>query len=228
MLKPEDFFELQEFAHREIFAELAYVWDALKRLPEYIQQVIHPQIQGTVMDGAILIGDRIQIGQGATVEPGAYITGPTIIGENTVVRQGAYIRGNVIVGDHCVIGHTSELKNAILLNQSGAPHFNYVGDSILGNHVNLGAGTKLSNLKILKGTVKVKIDGTVYDSGLRKFGAILGDRAETGCNSVLNPGVLLGPDSLVYPNATVSGYVPPNSIVKLRQTLEIVTRDARE
>lgn len=228
MLRPEGFFDINDFAHREIFAELEYVWDALKRLPEYIQEVITSQIQGTVMDGAFLVGDQIQIGKGSVVEPGAYIAGPTIIGENSVVRQGAYIRGNVIAGDHCVIGHTSELKSAILLNHSGAPHFNYVGDSILGNHVNLGAGTKLSNLKILKGTVKVKIDGSIYDSGLRKFGAILGDRSETGCNSVLNPGTLIGPDSLVYPNATVSGYVPPNFIVKLRQTLEIVAREARK
>lgn len=227
MLKPENFFDLHDFSHREIFEDLEYVWDALKRLADYIQDVITPSIEGSVMNGAYLIGDQIQIGPGSIVEPGAYISGPTIIGENTVVRNGAYIRGNVLIGDECVVGHTSELKGAILLNQSGAPHFNYVGDSILGNHVNLGAGTKLSNLKILKGSVKVKIGDTVYDSKLRKFGAILGDRAETGCNSVLNPGTLIGPDSLVYPNATVSGYVPPNSIVKLRQTLEIVTRESR-
>lgn len=228
MLQPENFFALQEFPHREIFAELEYVWDVLKRLSDYLQEMLQPHIEGTVMDGAYLIGDQIQIGKGSVIEPGAYIAGPTIIGENTVVRQGAYIRGNVIVGDHCVVGHTSEVKSAILLNHSGAPHFNYVGDSVLGNHVNLGAGTKLSNLKILQGTVKVKIDDSVYDSGLRKFGAILGDRSETGCNSVLNPGTLIGPDSLVYPNATVSGYIPPNSIVKLRQTLEIVKRESRE
>ena len=225
MLKPEDFFDLKDFAHREIFSDLDYVWDALKRLPTYIQATIMPEIQGTVMDGAYLIGDQIQIGKGSVIEPGAYITGPTIIGEHTVVRHGAYIRGNVIVGNQCVVGHASELKGTIVLNKGGAPHFNYVGDSILGNHVNLGAGTKLSNLKILKGTVNVKIADTVYDSGLRKFGAILGDRAETGCNSVLNPGTLIGPGSLIYPNATVSGYVPPDSIVKLRQTLEVVTKN---
>jgi bifunctional N-acetylglucosamine-1-phosphate-uridyltransferase/glucosamine-1-phosphate-acetyltransferase GlmU-like protein len=117
------------------------------------------------------------------------------------------------------------LKGAILLNHSAAPHFNYVGDSILGNHVNLGAGTKLSNLKITKGSVHIKIDDKVYDTGLRKFGAILGDRVETGCNSVLNPGVLIGPGSAVYPNTTISGYIPPGSIVKLRQTLEIVKKE---
>jgi bifunctional N-acetylglucosamine-1-phosphate-uridyltransferase/glucosamine-1-phosphate-acetyltransferase GlmU-like protein len=122
-----------------------------------------------------------------------------------------------------VVGHTSELKGVVLLNHSAAPHFNYVGDSILGNHVNLGAGTKLSNLKIFPGNVRVKVGDDEYDSGLRKFGAILGDSAQTGCNSVLNPGTLIGRGSLVYPNANVSGYVPPDSIVKLRQTLEIVS-----
>jgi len=222
MLTPEDFFELKDFAHRDIFADIEYVWDALKCLPEYIESTIKPGIYGTVHDGACLIGDKIRIGKGSVVEPGAYIAGPTIIGENTVIRHGAYVRGNVIIGDHCVVGHTSEVKGSILLDRGNAPHFNYVGDSILGNNSNLGAGTKLSNLKITKGSVTVKIADKIYDSGLRKFGAIIGDRAETGCNSVLNPGTLIGPGSLVYPNATVTGYVPPDSIVKLRQTLEIV------
>ncbi len=224
MLRQEDFFDLNDFAHRELFLDLEYVWDALKVLPEYIESVLTPDIQGTVSDGAYLIGDKIQIGKGSIVEPGAYIAGPTIIGENSVVRHDAYIRGNVIIGEHCVVGHASELKGAILLNHGVAPHFNYVGDSILGNHSNLGAGTKLSNLKIIKATVKVKVGEQIYDSGLRKFGAIIGDNVETGCNSVMNPGTLLAPGSLVYPNATVSGYIPPNSIVKLRQTFEIVER----
>ncbi len=224
MLHAEDFFDLEAFAHREIFEHLEYVWDALKRLPAYLESTIRPDIQGTVMAGAWLIGEDIQIGKGSVIEPGAYIAGPTIIGESTVVRSGAYIRGNVIVGDNCVVGHTSELKVAILLNKSGAPHFNYVGDSILGNSVNLGAGTKLSNVRILKGNVKVRVGNQVYDSGLRKFGAILGDHAGTGCNAILNPGTLIGCRSQVYPNATVSGYVPSDSIVKLRQTLEIVER----
>lgn len=227
MLQPIDFFDVTDFAHRDLFVGLEYVWEALQRLKSYVANAIHPGIHGTVMEGAYLIGDQIQLGKGSVIEPGAYVTGPTIIGENTVVRNGAYIRGDVLVGDHCVVGHTSELKGAILLNHSGAPHFNYVGDSILGNRVNLGAGTKLSNLKMIKGNVKVRVGETVYDSGLRKFGAILGDDAQTGCNSVLNPGTLLGCGSVVYPNATVTGYVPPRSIVKLRQSLEIVAIEAK-
>lgn len=224
MLKPEDFFDLSDYAHRDLFADLEYVWEVLQRLPDYVTGIIKPEIQGTILDGAYIIGDQIQIGEGSVVEPGAYITGPAIIGKHTVIRNGAYIRGNVLVGDHCVIGHTTEVKGAVLLDYSGAPHFNYVGDSILGNHVNLGAGTKLSNLKITPGIVRIKIDDIIYNSGLRKFGAIIGDSAQTGCNSILNPGTLLGRESVVYPNASVSGYIPPETIVKLRQVFETVRK----
>ncbi|MCP4402650.1 MAG: glucose-1-phosphate thymidylyltransferase [bacterium] len=224
MLKAEDFFDLSGFAHQELFQDTEYVWDALKRLPDYLKKRLNPGIHGTVMGDAWVMGENVEIGAGSVVEPGAYIAGPTIIGEFTTIRSGAYVRGNVVIGDRCIVGHTSELKGAIMLNESQAPHFNYVGDSILGRKVNLGAGTKLSNLKIIEGNVKVQIGEEVYDSGLRKFGAILGDNAQTGCNSVLNPGTLIGRNSLVYPNAAVSGYVAPDSIVKLRQTLEIAQR----
>ena len=222
MLKAGDFFDLSEFAHQELFQDTEYVWDALKRLSEYLEHHLVPGIKGTVMGGAWIMGDDVQIGAGTVIEPGAYIAGPTIIGESATIRSGAYIRGNVVIGDRCIVGHTSEVKGAIMLDDSQAPHFNYVGDSILGKKVNLGAGTKLSNLKIIKGNVTVKAGEELYDSGLRKFGAILGDYAQTGCNSVLNPGTLLGKNSLVYPNATVSGYIAPDSIVKYRQKLEIV------
>ena len=221
MLKAEDFFDLSGFAHQDLFHDTEYVWDALKKLPEYLDVHLSPGIKGSVMGGAWIMGDDIRIGAGTVVEPGAYIAGPTIIGESCTIRSGAYIRGNVVIGDHCIVGHTSELKGAIMLNESQASHFNYVGDSILGKRVNLGAGTKLSNLKIIKGNVKVKVGGELYDSGLRKFGAIMGDFSQTGCNAILNPGTLLGRNSMVYPNASVAGYIAPDSIIKLRQTLEI-------
>lgn len=168
--------------------------------------------------GAVLFDSNISIGNGTVVEPGALIKGPAIIGANTEIRQGAYIRGNVIVGDGCVVGHTTEVKDSIMLNGAKAGHFAYIGDSILGR-VNLGAGTKLANLKIkVSGpTVRVNISGKWYDTGLRKFGAILGDGVETGCNAVLNPGAILGKGTLVYANASLRGYYPPRSIVKLRQ-----------
>jgi len=164
--------------------------------------------------GSILFDDNISIGEGTVVEPGALIKGPTIIGRNTEVRQGAYIRGSCLIGDECVVGHTTEMKNAVMLNNAKAGHFAYIGDSILGNNVNLGAGTKLANLKIVGSEVNLKVEEKIYKTGLRKFGAILGDDVETGCNSVTSPGVLLGRSSIVYPNMTVkSGYYPERSII---------------
>ncbi|MEW6608628.1 MAG: glucose-1-phosphate thymidylyltransferase [bacterium] len=224
MLKPEDFFDLSHFGHKAIFEDVEYVWEVLKKIETYIKQVIKPQISGTIMDGAFLIGDNIQIGEGTVVEPGAFIAEPTIIGKNTQIRQGAYVRGSVIVGDECVVGHTTEMKNAIMLNKAKAGHFAYIGDSILGNEVNLGAGTKLANFKFenLSSTVDVRCNDKIYKTGLRKFGAILGDKTETGCNSVMTPGTLLGPKSIVYPNTTVKGYYPAHSIIKLRQNLEVI------
>jgi len=226
MLKPEDFFDLANFEHKAIFDNVEYVWDVLKKIKDYIKRVIKPQILGKIMDGAFLIGDDIQIGEGTIVEPGAFIKGPTIIGKNTEVRQGAYVRGSVIVGDECVVGHTTEIKNAIMLNKAKAGHFAYIGDSILGNEVNLGAGTKLANLKFenLLSSINIKIEDKIYETGLRKFGGILGDVTETGCNSVVSPGTLLGPKSVVYPNTTVKGYYPANSIIKSKQNLEVIIK----
>lgn len=166
--------------------------------------------------GVALLDNEIQIGKGTVIEPGALIKGPTIILDNTEVRQGAYIRGNVIVGNKCVVGHTTEMKSAVMLGDSKAGHFAYIGDSILGK-VNLGAGTKLANLKIVESAVVLSIRGKRYNTGLRKFGAILGDGVETGCNTVTAPGTLLGKGVLVYPNATVRGYHPPNTVIKLKQ-----------
>jgi UDP-N-acetylglucosamine diphosphorylase / glucose-1-phosphate thymidylyltransferase / UDP-N-acetylgalactosamine diphosphorylase / glucosamine-1-phosphate N-acetyltransferase / galactosamine-1-phosphate N-acetyltransferase len=173
--------------------------------------------------GVSLMDDEIYIGQGTVLEPGAMIKGPTIIGDNTEVRQGAYIRGNVLVGDKCVVGHTTEMKSAVMLGESKAGHFAYIGDSILGK-VNLGAGTKLANLKIIESKVILTIDGKKYETGLRKFGAILADGVETGCNSVTTPGTILGKNTLLYPNGTARGYYPPDSIIKLKQTQEVEKR----
>lgn len=166
--------------------------------------------------GATLFDSEISIGEGTVVEPGALIKGPTIIGKNTEVRQGAYVRGDSLIGDRCVVGHTTEIKGSVMLNGAKAGHFAYIGDSILGNNTNLGAGTKLANLKIVPSDVSLYIKGKRYNTGIRKFGAIIGDRVETGCNSVTNPGTLLGKDSLVYPCISVkSGYYPPRSRVSI-------------
>lgn len=168
-----------------------------------------------IMAGAVLMGDRLDIGQGVLVETGAMIKSPAIIGDNTEVRQGAYLRGYCLAGARCVIGHTTEVKHSIFLDDAKAGHFNYLGDSILGRDANLGAGTKFANLRFIKGNVVLIVEGERIDTGRRKFGAILGDEAQTGCNSVTSPGTLLGQGAMVMPNATVpAGYHPPRSVIR--------------
>ncbi|MFQ5843899.1 MAG: glucose-1-phosphate thymidylyltransferase [Planctomycetota bacterium] len=226
-LGPADLFDLEGFAHRELFDGCRYVWDALPRIAAYVRARAQPFRGGGVMvePGAHVTGD-VSLGRGTVVEAGAYVRGPALIGAGCEVRTGAYIRGDALVGDGCVVGNSTELKNTVLLDRAAAPHYNYCGDSILGNGVNLGAGTKLSNYKIAADkTVRLEIDGEWVDTGLVKFGAILGDGANTGCNSVLNPGTVLGRDVLVYANAAVRGYVPARTIVKLRQAHERAPMD---
>jgi len=166
-----------------------------------------------ILPGAFLFDDRVILGPGTVVEPGALIKGPAVIGAETEIRQGAYIRGNCLVGDRCIVGHTTEIKNSIMLDGAKAGHFAYIGDSILGKNVNLGAGTKLANLKIIPGTILVGAGRKHYNTGRRKLGAILGDATETGCNSVTSPGTLLGPRCLVYPCVCVpAGCYPARTV----------------
>jgi len=172
--------------------------------------------QATVIyAGVALFDDDIQLGKGVVIEPGALIKGPTRIGDMTEVRQTAYLRGSCLVGRACVVGHATEMKNAVMLDEAKAGHFAYVGDSILGRDSNLGAGTKLANLKITSGNIKLKVKDEIIQTSLRKFGAILGDQTQTGCNSVTSPGTVMGPRCLVTPNATVpSGYYPRCSVIR--------------
>ncbi len=172
------------------------------------------QKDGTILDGAslimagtVLLGNRIAIGSGVLIEAGAMIKSPTVIGDLTEVRQGAYLRGNCLIGRRCVVGHATEVKHSIFLDDAKAGHFAYLGDSIIGNNVNLGAGTKCANLRFIPGTVQISYQRTIYDTGLRKLGAILGDDVQTGCNSVTSPGTMMAKRTLLMPNATIgSGY----------------------
>ncbi len=168
-----------------------------------------------IMAGAIIMGNRIDIGQGVLVEGGALIKSPAIIGDCTEIRQGAYLRGYCLTGKSCVVGHTTEVKHSIFLNDAKAGHFSYLGDSILGQDANLGAGTKFANLKFLGGNVSIRTEKGLVDTGRRKFGAILGDQAQTGCNSVTNPGTIIGKGGILMPNTTAaSGYHPPRTIIR--------------
>lgn len=173
--------------------------------------------------GAVLMDNDIYIGKGNVIEAGALIKGPTIIGNNNEIRQASYIRGNVIIDNKCVVGHATEMKTAVIFNGGKAPHFAYVGDSILGK-VNLGAGTRLANLKMFRSEVILTIEGKKYNTGLHKFGAIMADGVETGCNSVTAPGTLLSKNVLLYPNSTARGFYPPNTIIKLKQVQETEER----
>ena len=236
-LRPQAFFDLSNPDTAAFFDGCDYVWEALPQIKRHVARLTAGgrRIDGTVMDGAWLGEAAIVIEAGAVVEPGAYIIGPAYIGAGAVVRHGAYVRENVILLAGSTLGHASEAKNALFLPGAAAPHFAYVGDSILGHRVNLGAGTKLSNLGILSAkdaatgkrpTIKLVIEKHEYDTGLTKFGAILGDDAQTGCNAVLNPGCIIGPRTLVYANASLrKGYHPADSIIKLRQNLRAMARE---
>ncbi|MGD2049093.1 MAG: glucose-1-phosphate thymidylyltransferase [Chloroflexota bacterium] len=236
MLGPGDFFDLDDGLTARLFDDCEYVWQALWGLKERLDQLLDGErrILGNVMPGAYLGDNPIYVAKGAVVEPGAYILGPAYIGEGAVVRHGALVRNDVILLPGSILGHACETKHSIFLPTAVAPHFNYVGDSILGRRVNLGAGTKLSNLTLVsekdpqtkkRPTIKLEVDGVELDTNLAKLGAILGDDVQTGCNAVLNPGCLIGKNSLVYANLSLrKGYYPPNSIFKLRQTIESVQR----
>jgi NDP-sugar pyrophosphorylase family protein len=227
MFKPADLFDLDQTEHTSLFEGCEHAWDALKRIKDYFKARLKPGLHNKCI-GHAWIAQDVFIGEGTVVEDGVMIKGPAIIGRNCEIRHGAYLRGDVIVGDDCVIGNSSELKNALLFNGCATPHFNYVGDSILGHKAHLGAGVVLSNVKSLPGNVTVELDGQPFDTGLRKFGALLGDHAEIGCNSVLNPGSIIGRGAVIYPCINWRGILPANRIAKNKAGMEVVVRRPRE
>ncbi|MFO8239874.1 MAG: hypothetical protein R6T90_02630 [Dissulfuribacterales bacterium] len=167
-----------------------------------------------VSAGEVFTDDRIQIGKGVFIESGAMIKGPGIIGDHTEIRQGAYVREDCLIGKNCVIGHTTEFKHSVFSDGSKAGHFAYIGDSILGRDLYLGAGTKLSNLRFVSGSISIRIEGSLIDNGRPKLGAVLGDNVQTECNSITNPGTLIALDSIA-PNTTVRlGLYPPCSVIR--------------
>lgn len=209
-----------------LYEGVGRVWEALEKLSSLLDRHIVPGVHpaASVSPGAF-IGERVMIGEGAVVEHGASIPGPALIGRGCIVRSGAYIRGGVLAGEGSILGYCCEFKNCILHKGAEVYHFAYVGDSILGHRAHLGAGVKISNVKLSGGTVGVSApDGSQVDTGLLKFGAVLGDAAEVGCNAVLNPGSLLGPRSIVYAGASWRGCLGPGMIAKVRQTFDVVER----
>lgn len=239
---PARFFDLTGCRHAALFQGVEAVWEVVPKIAAYIRaHLAARRAAGEALDdldrlrarypGAHFDGDDIFVAPAVTIDPTAYIQGPALIEAGSTIRHGALLRGGAIVCG-AIVGHASEVKNAALLAGAGAPHFAYIGDSLLGRGVNLGAGSKLSNFPFVSGDAPAPIrfthDGVVYDTGLTKLGAILGDGAQLGCNCVTNPGCLVGPRTLVYAGVVLpKGYVPPDRVVKLRQPVEIVAREAR-
>ena len=208
--KISNLYNLDETIAKKIFNGCEYPWEVLPKIKDFIIELG----QTLSSEEYNKIGENIWIAKSATVAPTAYINGPTIIGKNAEIRHCAFIRGNAIVGEGCVVGNSTELKNVILFNKVQVPHYNYVGDSILGYRSHMGAGSITSNVKSDKKLVVVK-DGTEkIETGLKKFGAMLGDNVEVGCGSVLNPGTVIGKNSNIYPLSSVRGVVTENSIYK--------------
>ena len=219
-LKIANMYTLSETIAEELLSSVTYPWEVLPKIGEFIKK-LGPTLSEEEYEYR---GDDVWVAKDAVVFPSAYIHGPAIIGKGAEVRHCAFIRGNAIVGEGAVVGNSTELKNVILFNKVQVPHYNYVGDSILGFKAHMGAGSITSNVKSDKTlvVVKDKTTGEEIETGLKKFGAMLGDFVEVGCNSVLNPGTVIGSHSNVYPLSMVRGVVPANSIYKNKN--EIVAK----
>lgn len=206
----QELYNLEETIAAELFEGLTYPWEALPLIKDFIVKLG----QSLPKDKFDEIKENVWVAKSATIFPSAYIGGPAIIDEEAEVRQSAFIRGSAIVGKKAVVGNSTELKNVVLFNNVQVPHYNYVGDSILGYKAHMGAGSITSNVKSDKTLVVVKDGQDSLETGLKKFGAMLGDNVEVGCNSVLNPGSVIGRNTNIYPTSMVRGFIPANSIFK--------------
>lgn len=213
----EELYNLEETIAKQIFENLTYPWEVLPKIGEFILDLGNTLSKEEYEK----VGENIWIAKSAKVAETAFIKGPAIIGKDAEVRHCAFIRGNAIVGERAVVGNSTELKNVILFNKVQVPHYNYVGDSILGYKAHMGAGSITSNVKSDKKLVVVKNEEEKIETGLKKFGAMLGDEVEVGCNSVLNPGTVVGRNTNIYPLSCVRGVIPARSIYKKQNDIVI-------
>lgn len=218
-LKNKNLFNLDETIAKDIFNDVDFPWEVLPLIKEFIL-VLGASLSPEEYDQP---EENVWIAKSAKVYPTATILPPTIIGPKTEVRPGAFIRGNAIVGENCVVGNSTELKNVILFNNVQVPHYNYVGDSILGFKSHMGAGSITSNVKSDKTKVTIRYEGDVIETGLKKMGAILGNFVEVGCGTVMNPGTIIGSNTNIYPLSMTRGYIPKGSIYKKQG--EVVQKD---
>lgn len=223
MFRADDLFELDQTMAAALFGSTVFAWEAIPKIAGFIQE-----LSRSLSSEFERIAENVWAGKGTIIDPSVTIIGPAIIGFDCRIRHTAYIRENVIIGHESIVGNSTELKNAILFNNVQVPHFNYVGDSILGYRAHLGAGVILSNVKSFKDTIKVKAPGGAgsIETGLHKFGALIGDNVEVGCNAVLNPGTIVGKNSIIYPLTAARGYIPPERILKNQG--ELVVREPSE
>jgi UDP-N-acetylglucosamine diphosphorylase / glucose-1-phosphate thymidylyltransferase / UDP-N-acetylgalactosamine diphosphorylase / glucosamine-1-phosphate N-acetyltransferase / galactosamine-1-phosphate N-acetyltransferase len=220
VLAPRDFFELSQFAHAAIFEDVELVWQALPKLLDYLQQAFGLSGETAPEELRHLVG----ISSEAVVESGAELIGPVLVGPGCHLAANSVLRGPVLLGKDVYVGRYSEVKASIVLDEAKVPHLSYVGDSIIGADVNMGAGAVLSNLKLDWGPITVHVQGRDFATGMQKLGAILGDHVQIGCNAVLHPGTVIGANTWVYPCASLRGYYPPDSIVKVRQSVELIEK----
>ncbi len=210
MYTTKNLFDLEHTIAREYLENYEYPWEALPEIKNFIRELIEKLDRNEYTE----YKKDVWVHKSATIAPTADVNGPAIIGPKSEIRHCAYIRGSAIIGEGCVIGNSCEVKNAVIFDKSQVPHFNYVGDSILGFHAHMGAGSIVSNLKSDGKNVTIRVGDVKIPTNLRKFGAIIGDNVEVGCNSVLNPGTVVGKNSNIYPLARVRGLVPEQSIYK--------------
>lgn len=234
----------EDFEHYEALRQFKYAWEPIKNLGHVLEELLkgkrkNPVSMAGISDSehGLLVKDwttlteasyfeksGVWLGEGVSLEPTAIVKGPAVIGDNTSIRQGAYLRGNVLVGRHCVLGHATEVKNSVIMDHSEAGHFNYLGDSILGAYVNMGAGSRLANLQFRtsqekeEGFIRPMCLTDIKGAEMEKMGSVVGDHVELGCNSVICPGTFIGKHSWVYPNTTVAkGFYPPRHFFRLRE-----------
>ena len=211
----KDMYDLEETIAKELFKDVNYAWEVLPKIKDFII-VLGKALPKDIYEER---GENIWVAKSAKIAPTACLNGPLIIDEEAEVRHCAFIRGSAIVGKGAVVGNSTELKNVVLFNKVQVPHYNYVGDSVLGYKAHMGAGSITSNVKSDKTLVVIKGQNIHMETGLKKVGAMLGDRVEVGCNSVLNPGTVIGRDSNVYPTSCVRGVIPANSIYKAQDNV---------
>lgn len=219
LVKTKDLFDCKTEYLKKLFEQSEYPWEMLPKIKGYIKELIENGLEGfTEIEEGVFVGEKVKMAKTVTIEP------PAIIGAGTELRPGAFLRGNVITGENCVIGNSTELKNCVLLDKAQVPHYNYVGDSILGNHAHMGAGSICSNLKSDGKNIVIHGDED-YETGLRKIGGILADDADVGCGCVLNPGTVIGKATSVYPLNSLRGVFPAGCIVKSISNVVVRRKD---